>query len=203
MYNKFIKGRGRFHWRECFLLLLKQVLFQAERRFLIKKLFSLLMILVLTLSMGSISFAADVPLEQSNARTTRSISYSPGNGLITIVASVGYTVETDGLFNSYIKPYGTNFRYNYNQSCTVNSINTSFQTEGVLCDTSGNQRSAPYVFPINIYQSNPVAGRVYQANASLPSGRKILYIGHIDYGVWLTINATINGSWSGRTYNMG
>lgn len=147
--------------------------------------------------------AADVPVAQSNTRTVRTISYSPSNSIITIVASVGYTVEVEDLFTTYIKPYGTNFSYTKNQSCTVNSINASFQTEGILCDASGNQITAPYVFDISLYQANPVAGRVYQKNASLPSGRKILYIGNIDYGVWLTIDVTINGSWSGRTYNMG
>ena len=145
---------------------------------------------------------ADVPLETSMARGSQSITYTPGYAkLISIVGTVGYTTEGD-LFTVYIKPTNTTFKYSYNQSCTVNYINTSFQTEGTLCSSSGSEISSEYVHAIEIYQNNPVAGTTYQKSSPLPSGRKIKYTGNINSGTWLTFEAKVNGSWDSRTYSM-
>lgn len=146
--------------------------------------------------------ATDVPfteLKKTRENATFTIDWSPKKSLIIITGTTRYTVLGD-MWSVYFKPEAVEFVYKKNQSCTVNSINVSFQTEGTLCDLDGNKITEEYVHYIEKYTNSPTEGVLYQQYKRLMNNHKILYTANINSGMFLTMEATVNGSLDGRTY---
>lgn len=146
--------------------------------------------------------ATDVPLTMQKARTTSTVTWNPNSsGLISISSTITYTASGD-IFTVYIKPSKVSFSYTKKKSCTVNSIAASYQTEGILCDSSGNQLQSDYIHYIEKSVSSPTSGTTYSKSNSLTSGRKIEYIASSSGGMWLTLNSSINSKKDAHTFAM-
>jgi len=146
--------------------------------------------------------ASDVPVKMTETRGSSSMSYTPGKGLVTVTGIIGCDATGDPINGVYLYPYINQFSYKKNSACTVNHINTSFQTEGTLCNKNGIEIQKEYVYYINKLEYNPVEGQTYYNYKPLSSDLKILLTNNINSGAWLTFEVSVNGSVSTRTFNM-
>ncbi len=148
--------------------------------------------------------AADVPVEMSLTRGTAQMTYTHSSRAITVTGTIGCDASMTG-FDTYFYPYLNQFSYTKNTSnnISVDYINTSFQTQGNLCTSSGIEIQKDYLYAINVYRTNPAPNTIYHTYKPLPSNQKILFLGgNRNSGVYLTFVVCVNGNVDARTYDM-
>ncbi len=136
---------------------------------------------------------ADVPIDATNGRLTKSLSFNYKSNTITLTVSATYTIDhitIDGYDRAAYRPLSSSFMYTRSSSAnvTVTSIDTSFITSGALYSLTTNSiTSDSYSYTIENTQYDPVASKWYPKSRNMTSNLRIIYTnGGWNEGPWMS-----------------